>query len=133
MLTRNDQSLAAHDENDLQGPKLLQTEPPTLEQGPAEFGDERGAEEADADGHDDVGGVGEPVPVAKVLCGGDCAGVDDGEGEAEADCQQGYDGGCDDDGCALRGGECRADGVHLQDEGDLDAGHQQEDVHGRGD
>lgn len=133
LLTRNDQRLAPHNEDNLQGPKLLQTKPATLEQRPAKLRNEDGAEEADADGHDDVSGVGQPVPVPKVLGVRDRAGVDDREREAETDGQQAHDGREDDDGRALHARQRRTHSPDLQSERDLDADDQQQDQHGGGD
>lgn len=57
MFTRNDHSLTAHNEDYLHWTKLLQSELPALPNGVTQLDDEDRAEEADADGYEDVCGI----------------------------------------------------------------------------
>ena len=87
--TRNDQSLTGHDEDDLHGSKLVQTQFHSLMQCEPELGDEGGAEPADADRGRDVGGVVQQLEGGLVGQGDDESGVFDAESESESDREEG--------------------------------------------
>ena len=66
-LTRNDKSLTSHDEDDLHRPELVDSKLSASMNGKAKLGHENEAEEADADGDDDVGCALEPIGRTRVF------------------------------------------------------------------
>lgn len=86
--TRNDQSLAGHDEDDLHGPKLIQAQFPSLIQCESELRDEGGAEPADAYRGRNVRGVVQQLEGGLVGQVDDEFGVFNAESEAESYCKK---------------------------------------------
>lgn len=78
--TRDRQGLAAHDKDDLHGPETFEAEPSPLVEGKAEFGNENGAEPADADRRRDVACALEPIERSWGFQGDNGAGIFDAEG-----------------------------------------------------
>lgn len=83
--TWDNESLAAHDEDDLHRPELLQPQLPPRVQSKSQLRHENDAEEADADGGCDVRGAAEPLEGREVFCSEDVLGIFDDQGKAEAD------------------------------------------------
>lgn len=69
--TWNDQSLAAHDENNLHWSELLQPELPPFIQGETQLRDENSTEETDADRRCNICGTSEPSEGREVFCRND--------------------------------------------------------------
>ena len=86
--TRDNQSLAAHDEDDLHRTETAEPQRSPLDQGRCQLDHEDGAKPADADRCRDVGRTLQPLKLGQVVERDNVASILDGESEAETDGQE---------------------------------------------
>lgn len=114
LLTRYDESLDSHDEDDLHWSKFAKPKFPPLAQGEGEFTNEDGTEPTDADRGRDIRCTLQPYQVCCVGCGQDITGIFDAEGEAETGGHQYNEDGDDKEGLTMNSAESDAYNTNLK-------------------
>lgn len=124
--TWDDESLAAHNEDDLHRTKLTQSKLPPLMQSKAKLGDEDDTEPANAYRGHDVVSTGKPVQCIFLLRPYNEFGVLNNQGQSEGNGHHGHQHRERKDGATIDSSESKADSAHLQAEGDLDTDEDEE-------